>query len=243
MLVRNDLVGPTPDSQPRNSSRASDSADGPSHDRLREKDWSLTQEAFDGLLAALDPDREVAGQKYESIRGKVMKFFECRGCCTPSDQADQVINLVAKKISEGQQVLSADPSRYFYGVARNVLRDYWRVTRRRFEPVHTLAPAKHPIAESPEVRDLLVPIHQSERWHWALEQCLGELPDESRDLIIGYYTRRLAGGARKIDREALASNLGIPINALRIRAHRIRIRLRGRLDDFMKTGAADQIWQ
>jgi hypothetical protein len=34
--------------------------------------WVLTREAFERLLAWLDPDRERAGQKYEKIRQKLV---------------------------------------------------------------------------------------------------------------------------------------------------------------------------
>jgi len=36
--------------------------------RTRRKDWSLTQDAFDRLLACLHQDRECAGEAYERIR-------------------------------------------------------------------------------------------------------------------------------------------------------------------------------
>ena len=43
------------------------------------KGWVLTQELFDTLLDWLDPDRERAGQKYETIRLKLIKIFTSRG--------------------------------------------------------------------------------------------------------------------------------------------------------------------
>ena len=51
--------------------------------RLMNKDWFLTQEAFDALLAWLDPEREAAGRKYEEIRLRLIKLFTCRGCSEP----------------------------------------------------------------------------------------------------------------------------------------------------------------
>jgi hypothetical protein len=43
------------------------------------KGWVLTQELFDPLLDWLDPDRERAGHKYETIRLKLIKIFTSRG--------------------------------------------------------------------------------------------------------------------------------------------------------------------
>ncbi len=49
------------------------------------------------------------------------------------------------------------------------------------------------------------------------------LPAENRELIIEYYQEEKRA---KIDRRKnLAERLGVPLNALRIRAHRIRAKL------------------
>jgi DNA-directed RNA polymerase specialized sigma24 family protein len=55
------------------------------------------------------------------------------------------------------------------------------------------------------------------------ESCLNRLPDESRRLIVSYYEedRRAKIERRKL----LAEQLEIPLNALRIRVHRIRMQL------------------
>ena len=65
----------------------------------RKKDWILTPEAFARLLAALDPDRERAGLRYENIRRKLIEFFEARGSNSPADNADETINRVARRLA------------------------------------------------------------------------------------------------------------------------------------------------
>src|SRR5918912_468429 len=92
----------------------------------RKTKWVLTQEAFDRLLAWLDPDQARAGQKYEEIRRSLVKFFEFRGCLTPDEQADETIDRVARRISEGVEVLTDNQFLYFYGVALRVLQEYQR---------------------------------------------------------------------------------------------------------------------
>jgi len=53
-----------------------------------------------------------------------------------------------------------------------------------------------------------------------LDQCLDALPAENRRLIVDYYQEERRA---KIElRQELADRLNIPLNALRIRAHRIR---------------------
>ena len=56
--------------------------------------WALSQEAFDRLLAWLDPDRDRAGERYEEIRRKLIGIFLRRGCSTAEDLTDEAINRV-----------------------------------------------------------------------------------------------------------------------------------------------------
>src|SRR5881392_2187662 len=81
--------------------------------------WTLTQEAFDKLLHALDGDRERAGNIYQETRSNLIRFFEWRGCPFPEDHADETINRVAKRILEGEKILN--PAGYYLGVARMLL--------------------------------------------------------------------------------------------------------------------------
>ena len=61
-------------------------------------------------------------------------------------------------------------------------------------------------------------VEQTERRLGCLEMCLDQLPSRQRELLLDYH-----GGDRHIERRrALAASLSIPLNALRIRVHRIR---------------------
>lgn len=80
---------------------------------LMKKDWILTQESFDALLAWLDPAREEAGRRYEEIRRRLIKIFTCRGCGEPEDLADETINRVSKKLKEIESDYSGDPRSVF----------------------------------------------------------------------------------------------------------------------------------
>jgi len=79
---------------------------------VKKKDWLLTQEAFDNLLAWLDPDRERAGQKYEDIRFKLIRNFARRGCSIAEDLTDETINRVSRKALEIAQAYVGDPALY-----------------------------------------------------------------------------------------------------------------------------------
>src|SRR5690348_4141461 len=94
--------------------------------RLMNKDWVLSQEAFDALLDWLDSDREQAGIKYEEIRERLIKIFTGRGCVDAEDLADETINRVTKRLSEIRKEFKGDPARYFFGVANMVFKEYMR---------------------------------------------------------------------------------------------------------------------
>jgi DNA-directed RNA polymerase specialized sigma24 family protein len=177
----------------------------------------LTQDLFDGLLARLDSDREQAGYKYEEMRRKLIKLFECRGCSNPAELADETINRGAKKLNEGQELWVDDPAIYFYGVARNVLKESFRNSGRQV-PIECLEGFQEAWPEHKS--------HEEE-----LEACLAhldvllrEMPAESRELITSYYQGEKS--AKIQGRRVLAQNLGIPVSALRIRAYRIKEKLR-----------------
>jgi DNA-directed RNA polymerase specialized sigma24 family protein len=186
------------------------------------KSWVLSQEAFDKLLLALDPDREQAGHKYEMLRQKLVKFFEWRGAVTPEDHADEVFNRLARKIDRGEVL--RDLSSYSLGVGRMMLLEMSRETK-----AATMV-REQDVLELPNSRSL-DPALQALA---CLEACLEKLPVQNRDLILEYYQRE--GGGPIERRQKLAARMGIPLNALRIRAHRIRTGLEECVTDCLLRG-------
>ena len=190
---------------------------------LRKKGWELDKEALNGLLARLDADRQRAGEKYELIRAQLIKFFECRGCVSPRDLADETINRVARKIMEGEQIHPDALAGYFYGVARNVFREHLRSLEREAPLLDDLPPSEHPSTDPIELGQRQTERLNLERRLECLESCVKHLPPEHRTLIISYYE-----GEERVkieNRRRMAQALGIPINILRIRVHRIREKL------------------
>lgn len=189
---------------------------------MLKKDWVLNREAFDALLVSLDPDPERAGARYEHLRHALITFFECRGSSIPEELTDDTMNRVARRLSEGQRIEVGNPASYFYGVARNVLREYWESRSRGPDsleglPAAARAPDPHRLHEQWSERLL------KERRLDALERCLDALSATEQELIRDYYQGETS--ARIQARRRLAGRLGIALNALRIRALRIRVRL------------------
>lgn len=88
------------------------------------KNWALTQESFDNLLAWLHPNREEAGKKYERIRRELIKLFLRWGSDIPEELADETINRIAQKVDGFAEEYRGDPANYFLVVARTVYREY-----------------------------------------------------------------------------------------------------------------------
>jgi DNA-directed RNA polymerase specialized sigma24 family protein len=169
----------------------------------RKKDMS-EQEGFERLLGWLDSDRELAGERYERTRRKLIVFFAARGKDQPEKMADDCIDVVIRKLPEIIAEYRGSPEPYFWGVAKMMIKkpDPNVVSIDYFDP-----------PDDPPPPDI-------ERRHGCLEQCLGRISPANRELILEFY--RLQGKAKIEHRAFLARQLGIAANALRIRAHRIR---------------------
>lgn len=188
------------------------------------KSWSLTQESFDHLLGWLGPDREEAGQRYEEIRRSLIKIFTCRGCHEPEDLADETINRVISKLHEIEGAYTGDRALYFYGVAKKLHLEYVR---------RKAAPALPPSGEPEEEKVV------AEQEYECFQRCVGRLTSGNRNLILQYY---LEEKRAKIDnRKLLAERLGIALNALRIRAHRIRSSLQNCVEQCLGQQAAGEM--
>lgn len=169
------------------------------------KQWALTKESFDALLSWLDSNPESAAAKYEVIRCRLIKIFVCRGCPDAEDLADDTIDRVTRKLDEIRATYTGEPLRYFYGVANKVHLEY---LRRKPAP-----PPPPPSSDNEEI----------EREYDCLERCIQKLTVDNRQLVLQYYQEDKQAKIR--NRKLLADQLGIALNALRIRACRIRATL------------------
>jgi len=172
-------------------------------------EWSLTREAFDKLLAAFSQDSDDAARQYEALRIKLIRYFEFRGVPLGDACTDEALNRVARRIEEGKQIDNVVA--YAYRVA------YFVFLESLTEPeiIDIDQEGVPPPAVEPQFEDT----EQEERQR-CFDSCLEELPVSNRNIILVYYE----GERRtKIERrKKLAEQLKISLDALRIRAHRIR---------------------
>jgi DNA-directed RNA polymerase specialized sigma24 family protein len=184
--------------------------------------WSLDRASLDALLDLLGEERDAAAQRYEKIRHRLVKFFAWERCPAPEDHADETFNRVARRVVEGESIVS--PENYVFGVARLVRREALSRLQRSEAALVEYARGLQTTERrgDPEQR-LLV-----ER---CFHRCLAKLDEDQRSFILRYYQ----GTSRdRIDnRKALAESLGLPLNAVRNRALRQRERLEGCLRSCM----------
>lgn len=167
---------------------------------------ALTPEDFDNFLLWLSPDRDEAARKYEELHGKLTRYFIYKNCSCPERLADQTIDRMIRKLAEGKLPRDAKPVLIGHGFAKNIYRE-WLHEERKMLPL---------IPDVPWIP----PVNREEASQ-CLDSCMKKLPDDQQYLIWRYYEE--PSGAKKIEnRRALAQELKLEMNALRLRAMRIR---------------------
>jgi len=176
----------------------------------------LTQTAFDKLLATLDENREQAGAKYESLRVRLIKFFEWRSCETPDELTDTVFDRITQKIAAGEQIQNI--SAYSATVAQFVFKEDCRKLSRRNQSIEDT----QEIENLAEANGFAEEETDDSRMN-CLEKCLTKFSDENRRLITAYYDtdERTMIATRK----RLADSINVSLNVLRIRVCRLKAKL------------------
>lgn len=179
----------------------------------------LNQDEFDRLLRRLDADRDAAGAKYEHIRSALVKIFKRRGCTMAEELADKTIDRVSEILPKALAEYEGDPANFFYGVAKYIYKEWLKEWLRTKGPLQPPPPPQY----TPE---------ELEQLDQCLQQCLAKLEEQSRGLIIDYYDYGERG--KKEHRRELAQRDDTSIEALRMKASRVRKRLRTCIRECMK---------
>jgi len=174
------------------------------------KNWAPDERTFHRLLQWLDDGVDSAGERYLEMRRRLELYFERRNCLAACELADETLNRVARRLDEEGTIKAASPAHFCYIVAKLVLLE----SLRRRSAVIEL-PDDIPAAEARA--------DANEQLLDDLEACLQALPDADRTLILEYY--RGEQRERIERRQAMAARLGLTMNALSIRACRLRDKL------------------
>lgn len=186
----------------------------------RKSDWTLSESSFSRFLEWLDEGESTEGQRYLEMRRRLVTYFDRKNSLSPDELADETLNRVARRLEEEGAIESETPAKYCYTVARYVFLESLRSKQTRDVSLDAVSDGRKKEVAAQE---------QSEEWDIkekmlaCLEQCTAKLDGPSRDLIVRYYH-----GQERIkinNRRAMAEDLGISMNALSIRACRIRDKL------------------
>ena len=191
---------------------------------------TLTVTAFEELLKRLDADdSSIAGEKYEELRLKLVKFFHWKTECPDYSKADlladETLDRVAAKLAQGEEIEKLDA--YSYQVARFVWLEYSRKNKEdnfgEDDPVIPVAPEIFDDSDDSDVR------------LGCLRKCLGEIAanDTDRTLILGWYDTA-EGDKNKKQRKTLAEKLELTYINAKTKACRLRERLEYCISDCVK---------
>jgi RNA polymerase sigma factor (sigma-70 family) len=174
------------------------------------RDSALPPENLDEILAWFNSDRDAASSMYLQLRDNLEKIFIMNRCSDPEWLTDETFDRVAKKVVHVRQTYEGDPRLYFYGVARNLIKE----DLKRVKTHASLEDVK------PQARDIEFKEETAALREECLHSCLEELSPEKRDLILNYYAKEKQA---KIDHRAeLADRLNTSVETLRVRVYRIR---------------------
>lgn len=177
-------------------------------------DKVLKQEEFDGLLGLFSENREEAGLIYEQMRNSLVRYFETRDCRDADMLADETLSRVAVKAHTFDPSRHTRPSSFVFGFASKILLEYsrdpqkMRITYDRW--------VRSALGESVEEIDADDEAAGME----CLRKCLGEMSAEDRDLMIAYYGKEKQ--EKIASRKLMAERLGIKMETLHMRVHRLR---------------------
>jgi RNA polymerase sigma factor (sigma-70 family) len=136
----------------------------------------------------------------EQLRSKLLAFFRYNRCESPHDEAQETLSRAVERLNHPRTELHVPLKSYVFGIARNVLRESKRTRETATDPA------------APEFAALTSDRELSPEEQILVQECLNCLSPDQRQQVLDYH---LYGA------DALAEQLGISSNALRIRIHRL----------------------
>lgn len=183
------------------------------------RDPVTNPDGFDEILAWLNPNRELAAAMYVQLRHDVARVFLWNRCSDPEGLTDEVFDRVARKVHHLRQTYNGDPRLFFYGVARNLVKE----TAKKVKTYASVDDAGVTLRARGQVEVDEEEEESVQALEHCLKLCLNKLNGEQRRLILEYYAMDEEG---KISHRArIARQLGLSIETLRVRVYRIRVTL------------------
>lgn len=185
-------------------------------------------EKFNRFLAWLHTDRDLAGEKYVTIWNGLIQYFGRKTChqdfnCSHTEELTQeTLDRVIFKIDENVGKYPGAPERCIYGYAKNVRREHLRDKQAQ--------PMESDLVDCPD--DRREESNQKERRVHCLEQCLRQLPENDRNIVIKYFG---CSGREGIERRSqLAKDHGMTSGNLAVKALRLKKKLHQCIEECLK---------
>lgn len=174
----------------------------------------MSQSALEKLFAVL----ERAGVEYTNLHRAITAIFSSKDCGADSEGLADVtlLDRLAGKIDQGEQVRNF--AHFSRGIARLVYLEYLKDRQKLRNAIREMNYLNKNIQEPEEEPDLR---------RRCQEFCVGTLSGSERQLVVAYY---LSAKHRAV----LAEELGLLINTLGSRIHRLKLRLKKCEDDCRK---------
>lgn len=171
------------------------------------------------LLELLEPVPERRHAAYAKLRRDLVRFMEQHGCRDPDNAADEVVTRALTRLQT--MTLEGDNAvrRYLFRIAKNIAFESWKRKPRREQQLDLTGPLE-PSAPSREIAGL-------ER-RWQLESLLSQISGEEARTLQRYFATN--------DRKALAVELDVTPQHLRVLVHRTLNRLR-EISDIPRPGS------
>jgi DNA-directed RNA polymerase specialized sigma24 family protein len=163
------------------------------------------------------------GGRYLEIRRRLVQYFDRRGCAAADELADETLNRAARKLAELGHIANVAPAQYCYVLARFVFLEYVRRPGHKDSEFDDAARTSATAAAASPAHDFETPAAERERYLSGLNGCLQKLAPADQQLILEYYQGDKRAKIEK--RSDLAARYGLTLNALSVRACRIRSKL------------------
>ncbi|MBZ5526096.1 MAG: hypothetical protein LAP21_28075 [Acidobacteriia bacterium] len=179
----------------------------------------VSAEDFRRLLTRFDPDPLKAWQAYDSLRRKLVMFFEPHRGLDAEALAAEALERIARK---SDSVEIANIAEFAFGVARNLRREALRkvaATSRLSE----LGGDEHPAAGTEGSEQALLGRMDAQHKVRCFVECMKALDSRDRRLLLMYYPPQEDDLEER--RRQLAVSLNMTLSALRTRVARLREKL------------------
>jgi len=185
---------------------------------------SLSSSEFDNFLRYLHQDRDRAGEEYEEIRRRLMRFFAGRNCFPEEDLADETLDRVARRMESAE---IRNPAAFIWGVAKIIVLEF----RRLPQTVNFQDELPDCCLKTEHGERAIINREEHQRRVRCLVKCVQELSPFDRELFLG-YEYRARGRAVKAE---LVRRFGFTEAGLRTRVHRLRRKIEIRVRQFQGT--------